>query len=541
MELSNLSIGHSRAWFLTGVFLVMLVLSLNMATTLRQAPWEDEVFTVSTSLSMSRSEPPNLSVLAQYPNTKSPIYFYGPVSFEVEKFLIRAFGLSPIPWRLVCSLGVLLTLASCVQLVKVAGGDKWGSLLVGLTVALSSSVFSPFPGRWDAFTVGLFLCGIAAFLSALNDSTKSSIIKLTATGLLMGISAASTPRTLTLALAFLVAACVTATLSKNCRKRLLLASFYSLSIALAIHNVFLLPWGQNSVSWYRAVRRATKADFINATPITGGGQWGLELPHHRVLVIAILLFAIAAALSAVGQRLRRDPEYLPFKVFLTAFGAINLILMLIVVANALGQASFWVPPIVVAGGCWIGWDNLRNNLKPAFIAIFTLCLLVMGLEEAEQAGSVMLTWDQRNTKALTAFVHLKVPPGSVVYGPIGDFFYAVELAGNQYLYAFEHTTPGLYSQPQKSVPDIGEKLDQMICSSRAYVIWPKTDLEQQPFEQAMPEPLRDRLQQPIAEFHQPALPEWKQGLLSHMGNVGGKNGFPSVILYSTKSARCPHR
>ena len=78
------------------------------------------------------------------------------------------------------------------------------------------------------------------------------------------------------------------------------------------------------------------------------------------------------------------------------------------------------------------------------MALLTLCLLAMGIEEAEQTGAVILSWSQRSTNALVAFVHKNTPGGAVVYGPIGDYFYAVELAGDQYLYPFEHTTPGLY-------------------------------------------------------------------------------------------------
>jgi hypothetical protein len=215
--------------------------------------------------------------------------------------------------------------------------------------------------------------------------------------------------------------------------------------------------------------------------------------------------------------------------------------MLALLANALGQTSFWVPSIVVAGSCWISWGPLRRAFKGVTIALLALCLLVMGIEEVQQTGAVLLTWNQRSTKSLAAFVRRSLPAGAAVYGPIGDYFYAVELAGDQYLYTFEHTTPGLYSQPLGSVPDTGEKLDQMICSRQTYVIWPKSDPIQQPLEQLMPQPVSDRLQGPIAEFNQPPLSGWRRWILSRLGDIGGKNGFPDAIIYATKSARCPQR
>jgi hypothetical protein len=85
---------------------------------------------------------------------------------------------------------------------------------------------------------------------------------------------------------------------------------------------------------------------------------------------------------------------------------------------------------------------------------------------------------------------------------------------------------------------IADKLDEEICSHRAYAIWPKLDTVHHPQQQPMPEALRERLQGPPAEFEQPALARWKDLLLQQIGDVGGKYGFPDVVLYSLKSDRC---
>src|SRR4051794_10644210 len=93
-----------------GMCIIFLVIFAHCVTITRQAiPWEDEVFAISTGWSIARSQPANLSVLAQYPNTGSPLRFYGPVSFEVAAVSIRVFGLSMAAWRLLCYSGLILT------------------------------------------------------------------------------------------------------------------------------------------------------------------------------------------------------------------------------------------------------------------------------------------------------------------------------------------------------------------------------------------------------------------------------------------------
>lgn len=536
-----LNVGVARGgWsYLAGIGALALVLIVNVATSGRQAPWEDEIFGVSTGWSLARSHPPILSVLAQYPHTGSPIPFYGPVSFEAEAWLIRAFGLSLIVWRLACLSGVLLTLFACWELVRLAGGDKWAQLVTALMIALSSSVSGPFPGRWDAVTTGLFLSGLLVMLRAIEVDIKGLLLRSASAGVLVGFALASTPRTLTLSLAAAVAGVVTCLSSSRLRKPLFLGLICIFSTALLTHTLLILPWGQNSISWYSQMRRATRSDYINATPLTGRGLWTLDLQHHKILAFPLLLLIVVSALSAITERSRLDPEKAPIKLFLTAFGSVNLILMLLLLANALGQTAFWLPPAIVATMCWISWDFFRSGGKGLIAgSLACACLLFLCLEEAEQTAAVVLTWNQRSTAALTAFVRKTIPAGASVYGPIGGYFYPVELSKDQYLYPYERTTPGLYSQPLASVANIAGKLDELICSHRTYAMWPKPDPAHHPMEQPMPEALRERLREPVAEFDQPSLPLWKDRLLGEMGDIGGKYGFPDVVIYSLRSQSC---
>jgi hypothetical protein len=522
--------------YFAGICAVLLVLLVNLVIMERQEPWEDEVFAVSTGWSLARTQGSTLSVLADYPRSGSPIHFYGPVSFEVEAWLIRVFGLSMFAWRFACFLGILLCILVCSALVKLAGGDKWAQLTTALFIALAGSVAASLPGRWDSVTAGLFLWGLLLFLRSIDTVGTTLLLRSAFAGVPIGFALASSPRALTLCLAAFLSLVLTAFCIGSLQRALVLGTISMFSMALLVHTLLLLPWGLNSLTWYLFLRRAAKTDYINATPLTGRGMWILDLQHHKLLALLFLLLLIIPVSIAFRQDSRRELTKWRFKLFLTLFASVNLMVMLLLVANALGQTAFWLPPAIVAVMCWIDWEFLHyRGLASISAALIGVCLLLLCVEEAEQTLAVALTWNRRSMTALTAFVRENLPPGSVVYGPIGSYFYPVELSGSRYLYSFEHTTPGLYSEPSAS---IGEKLDKRICSSRTYAMWPKPDLVYHPQERSMPDALRERLQAPLAEFNQPALARWKVLLLQRIGEIGGKYGFPDVVLYTLESRHC---
>jgi hypothetical protein len=526
----------NRRAFFAGICLVVLVLVMSLVTMERQASWEDEVFAVSTAWSLTRSQAPILSVLRQYPHTHSPVLFYGPVSFEAAACLIRVFGLSPMAWRLACFAGVLLCLLTGWQLVRLAGGDRWAQLATALVIALIESVGSTLPGRWDAVTCGLFLGGLFMLLDGIERGRRGFAWRVILAGVFIGFALASTPRALTLSLAAVVALFSTGLWFQRLRVRFMVGTMAVALTALSIHTLLLLPWGLTTISWYEFVSRATARDSINATPLAGHGSWTLDVTHHKTLTFLIVALVVMAFVNLATRSASIDRQKIPIKVCLTAFAFCNSALMLLLLANALGQAVFWMPPMVVAAMCWtdVDWQSGRTGAQIATL-LTGACLLLPLFEQAEQLAAVFLTWNRRSTTAMTAFVRNTIPAGSVVYGPIGGYFYPVELAGNEYLYPFEQTTPGLYSERTAS---IAAKLDETICSRRTYAMWPKMDPVHHPQQEPMPEDLRKRVQAPLGEFHQPVLPQWKDALLQKMGEIGGKYGFPDAVMYALGNDAC---
>ena len=529
-----------RWWYFAGIAAVVLVLLANTVVTEREGAWEDEIFAVSTAWSIARSGPPHLSVLAQYPRTGSPVQFYGPVSFEAETLLIRALGLSATAWRLACLAGVILSIWASLRLVKLAGGDKGARFITALVIALSGSV-APFPGRWDAVTSGLFLTGLLFFLRGAESTGKALSGWIGAAGVCIGFALASSPRALTLVLATLIAAVLVSLCFRSIWKRVVLGSLGTFAVAALVQTLLLLPSGENSISWYLYLRRATRTDPINATPLIGQGGWNLDWHHHKSLFILLVLLFLIFAYGAITQlRSRLYPAKLWLKVFLTFFAIVNLVVMLVLLANALGQSPFWLPPAVAAFTCWVNWDFPEDKkLGAVAISLIGICVALLLFQEVEQLASVVLTWNRRSTDRLRKFVEVNVPKGATVYGPIGRYFYAVELSGHQYLYTHEQTTPGLYSESQSP---IANKLDAQICSHPTYAIWSKPDPSHQPQEESMPEALRDRLDTKVGEFDQPPLTAWTALMLAKVGEIGGKYGFPDAEIYSLRSLTpCPNK
>jgi hypothetical protein len=520
--------------FVAGICALVLLLLFEVVTISRQAPWQDEIFVVSTGLSLARSRPPIMSVMAQYPRTDSPIQFYGPVSFEAEAQLIRWFGLSIAAWRLTCFGGVLLTLLLSAMLVKLAGGDRWAQLATALIIALAGSFGSTLPGRWDAVTSGLFLCGLLFLLRGVEVGGKALLWRTLLAGVFLGLALSSTPRTLTLITATAITSLLVAVRFRKQRKSLLLGTAGMFVVAVSVQSLLLLPWGLNTLSWYAYVRQATKEDGINATSVAGEGAYDFVLHYHKTFVLVLLLLLLIGGLGAIAQtKSRSADEKVPLKIFLTLFATVNLALMLLLLAQALGQSAYWLPPVVIAMMCWFNWDTLKTKaLGPLVAALVAACLLVLLFADIQRLTPVVLTWNRRSNADLTAFVRRTVKRNAVVYGPASGNFYPVEMAGAEYLWLSERARAGRYSEPHASISD---KLEQEICTHPTYAMWPKPDIAHQPEQEPMPEVLREHLLPKAGEFNQPPLSPWKEKLLNDIGPMLGKYGYPDAILYPLKS------
>ena len=107
---------------------------------------------------------------------------------------------------------------------------------------------------------------------------------------------------------------------------------------------------------------------------------------------------MSSLLNAITQKVHADPGKSPIKLFLTIFAPMNFILILLLLTNTLGQATFWLPPVLCAAMCWIEWEPHRGRWATAVaLSLTALCLLLLSLEEAKQAVAVALTWNRRRS------------------------------------------------------------------------------------------------------------------------------------------------
>ncbi len=531
-----------RALVVAGAAAIVCVLAVHLVAIGRQRPWWDEIYVNSTGLSIARSQPPIPSVLAQYPGTDSPIRFYGPVSFEASALLIRLFGISPVLWRYLCVSGLALTLAAAVALLRLAGADPAGQVLGALLLALGGSIADlQRYGRWDFVTSGLFLCGLYLCLRAVVADGRGLGWRAAAGGAFLGLALGSTPRALTLSAAAAVSFLAAGAVFTGLRRRLSLAALIAFFAASSTHALLLLPWGLTPWSWYAYVRKAASLDKGNLTSALGEGGWGLGLGIHKasyLVLLSLLVLGAAGALSRRGRYSRAGREDF-VRFVLTAFGVVNLCLMMVVVSQALGQPAFWLPGIVLAAACWFEW-RLIGASRPAVAAtIFAagLSLLILSAQQAQQVAAILLSWQQRSSSRLDAFVQKSIPRKVAVYGVTDGYFYAVEGAGDQYLIYWEQARDGLASEPDAS---IAQKVEQRLCAGPAFVIWPKPISLDPSAKWSMPAALRDRLQPAIGELVQPPIPAWKWSLLLRLGPVAGKFGFPDAVLYPLRSLNPPH-
>ena len=163
-------------------------------------------------------------------------------------------------------------------------------------------------------TSGVFLIGLLFFLRGIQHSGGGLVWRAAAAGAFIGFALASSPRALTLVLASLIATLLVAVCFPKLSKSFFLASVTMFPIAMLIQTFLLLPWGENTISWYLYLKRGTRADRINATPLVGQGSWDPDLHHHQnahATVLEIILLFVRISATVTNRVFRTDPAEAP--------------------------------------------------------------------------------------------------------------------------------------------------------------------------------------------------------------------------------------
>jgi hypothetical protein len=455
-------------WFLVALFIATTFIVIEG----RQPTWEDELYVLSTAWSILHGGPSNQSALGIYPHQNSIVHFYGPVSFNVAITLLRIFGLKTWPWRAACFLfGISLIVISSAFLLHLAG-VKRGIVLAGASAVAVSSVYcTVLPGRWDPMTVGLILSGIAVFLYAVDSRWGRLLGQSSAAGILCGLAAGSTPRALLLLAAAGFGVVAAALIQADKRVRILIAAAVASVVALATDAVLLASLGMTPWSWLRFVRRVSTGDEINSSPLLGG-TWGFEPRAFKVITIFAMLTLIVGFIAFVNSQRKQGTGLSTWKVALTVMATMNVASTVLFASRFLNYTIFWLPLLTVSSFSWIDWDLLQSSkLRLLIASLICLELLLPATLEARRMYVAVKLWDSRDPQALLAETRKYVPPNSIVFGPVNDYFIRVEQSGSRYLYFEDDILPGLDSGLDS--PGYRQHaLDVAACTAQTFVLWP---------------------------------------------------------------------
>jgi hypothetical protein len=194
-------------WLVTFALLILFLLMLPRDP----LPWLDETLFASASLSVLRGGPAVPTIMGAFPHTGRFDLLYGPLLFMIGTLDLKWFGLSLTRWRFLGFAGVVTTVFSAAwlsrsleqarnQYPRDQSPEHRPSLVPAASamfVALSQGVGARATcGRLDTITVTLELLTLAWALRAVRTKPPRwrALFDATATGLLCGVSALTTPR-----------------------------------------------------------------------------------------------------------------------------------------------------------------------------------------------------------------------------------------------------------------------------------------------------------------------------------------------------------
>jgi hypothetical protein len=459
-------------------------------------PWVDEVLWASAAhhYSLARGAVP--SVLADYPGTGRFDLFYGPAALGTADLWLKlvSFGITgyrALPFvgaTLVCLFGALVVW-TCTRNALAAAST---STIVAASQMIGSRATS---GRLDTLTVAAELAGLW-FLLVDAQSQRRRIVYGACAGALLGYAALSSPRAFPTLLAIGIVALI-ASVSEPKKRLPLLATAGAMLAAIAAwtHSVGFTPLG-----WLRFIARASHNDSGNASPLLGGSWgWGTGSAAFALAVYLSALLTVATALLGWNQ-----PGAGNKARFLLRSAFINLLVTLLLLSRPASYDIFWLMLPLLAAIVVTVQAPPGGRRKAQVAALAALSLLWASIRIAKTADMAQ-GWAARDPAPLAAFMKQHVPAESVVYGPPGLYFYAVEEAGAHYRFTQEWTTAGLESHQAPQRAGVGKK----------FLLWTEGAPLPEGFASAVP----------VARF---------AGAASAGSRAGITDRYPATILYAVE-------
>jgi hypothetical protein len=447
--------------------------------------WEDEIYWVSTCLSMLRHRGEVPSVLVDYARPADPLRFYGPTLFWLGTAALKVFGFSMRTWRSFTFAGSVAYLASIGVLFYrlrrswtiAMGAVLFCSLSIGMSFGIS------LPGRPDSWTLTLLVLALALIANPAPEEEALAVRarRWIAFGALLGVAASTTPRVWPLlALMVLLLPLLVA------HRRIQIMALATVS-SLVAWSVILLPLRMTPWSFVASVRHASIGDTVDVSPLMGG-SWGFGHSATQILYYGALLLVLGLVDIS---RWRQVPR---FQHWLIAVAVLNLAVALLFTARALNMSTYWGFLFEIAA--FYAWTEAAPalRLRIAWGIAAVLCVFMVALRVARELPP-LAHWQARNPMVVEQELRANIPPGSVVYGRPGQYFYPALAIGADYRHPVDWSSPGRASTPGQ--PGLPAPMRDA-CHAPAFLVWAAAEESEPlpPMPHATPERIASYANQP---------------------------------------------
>jgi 4-amino-4-deoxy-L-arabinose transferase-like glycosyltransferase len=440
-------------------------------------PWLDEIYYASAALGRIRSGQAIPTAYAAFHGTGRLDLLYGPVITFLGSWEIRLFGLSATSWRLLGFLGgvgcVLSAAWVSMRLDRSPAAAAAAAMFVSLSQGMGARATS---GRFDTLTVALELLTLGCTLSTIQFlPLRRSALFAVLGGVALGLAALSTPRSFPFALALFVALGLEFLLTR--RPQLLRLTLELGVVALIPVWAWTFSQGITPLGWLRFIAAGSRGDKINVSPLLHG-TWqlfsGPLIPLASglsVIFVSLMVFRAAWA-TKVWRNIEETSSNSSFRVAVFTV-LINYLLLLVMIARFWDYEIFVVPllvPVLTALTAKIWRATPRRAAHKVVLASWLMLALYLIAIRSAKVAVWLACYRERDPQPLQSFVESKIPPQSRVFGPEGYYFYAVQAAGSEYLFARLIIPTAL-----KGDIDKVDWEDQLHSGQPVYLLWPHGD------------------------------------------------------------------
>ena|GEM_PF-3653877 len=445
MKKAALKLLTNSRWFygLLFVFIIIQILSLSFF----MPAWFDEVYFADISNSLATQ---NKFLLTIHPLSthNTEIFFYGPVFFSVQAFIIKYFGLSPFFFRFpvyLCGVASAFILGRTLFLIT----DKIIFERIFLVLLFTNFLIcgSLSCGRMEMMAL-LFvsLSFFIFFKEYIRDNHGRIIISNILSGIFFGAAILTTPRSCFLYLLLAVP------LFEIFLKGIKVKNF-KLIIVPALH-VFL-SFGVPYFLWfYPHLGNAT--EMINSISPAAKTQFSFSSNHIDINSFAWLLIDLTFLILSLLNKIR-------VPVYLYGFLISSFVFVLVVIPWSYHH-GIMVPFLIIIALLFIFHIQRKSSIRfpSAFlITIFFIQLFFVIIK-------YMIIWidlPERNTEALKKIIQKNIPANSRV---IGNYNYYYACINNHCL--FRSVEDNVDNATGKVVP-VEQKVDYLVNTYKGdYII-----------------------------------------------------------------------